>query len=386
MRPYNSVVYAPRAKHADAKHAPPPVSKGLFAWVSAIAGTKEQDLVDKLGLDAAIFMRFIRMLRNIFTILAIIGCAVLIPVNVFATQDFGFSLDDVSWLTRLTPANLAFNVFWVYVILAYVFEGVVFFFLWNNYKAVVRLRRAYFDSPEYQKSLHARTLLLTDIPTALRSDEGILKITEDVKATGDAPRPAIARNVKDLPELMEEHEETVRRLEKHLARYFKNPNALPAKRPTCKVNANDKGYTKGQQVDAIEYLTARIKELETEIKEVRLSVDKRNALPYGFASYESIAEAHSTAYVARKGGPQKTMIRLASKPHDIIWKNLAILKKQRDWQNFINNLWVALLTIVWVVPNILMSVFLSNLANLGTVWPAFQTSLDDHTTFWGEWN
>ena len=381
IRPYNTVVYAPRAKHADSKHAPPPVSKGLFGWVFAIMRTKENELVEKLGLDAALFLRFTRMMRNIFTILAIVGCGVLIPVNVFAAT---FDTTGIYWLTRMTPSRMyGSSAYWVYVIAAYVFDGIIFFFLWINYKAVLRLRRAYFDSPEYQRSLHARTLLLTDIPKELRSDEGIVKITEDVKATGDTPRAAIARNVKDLPDLVEEHEETVRRLEKHLARYLKNPDALPAKRPTCKVNKNDKAYTKGQQVDAIEYLTARIKELEIEIKEVRLSVDKRDARPYGFASYESITEAHTTAYVARKGGPKGTILRLATRPHDLIWKNLPMMKKERDWQNFINNLWVAVLTVVWVAPNVLISVFLSNLSNLGAVWPNFQESLNAHTTAWG---
>ena len=380
LRPYNTIVYAPRARHADAKHAPPPVSKGLFAWVSAIARTKEQDLVEKVGLDAALFMRFTRMMRNTFTILAAVGCGVLIPFNIFAAAD-GF--EGIYWLTRMTPSFLFGSAFWVYVAIAYVFNGIIFFFLWTNYRAVVRLRRSYLESSEYQRSLHARTLLLTDIPKELRSDEGIVKIAEDVQATGDTPRAAIARNVKDLPDLMEEHEETVRRLEKHLARYLKNPENLPSKRPTCKVNKNDKAYTKGQEVDAIEYLTARIKELEVQIKEVRMSVDKRNAQSYGFASYESIAEAHSTAYVARTGGPQGTIIRLATRPHDLIWKNLPMMKKERDWQNFINNLWVALLTIVWVAPNVLISVFLSNLSNLGAVWPAFQKSLNANTVGWG---
>lgn len=336
--------------------------------------------MDKLGLDAALFMRFTRMMRNIFTILAILGCGVLIPVNALATD---FPTGGVFWLTRMTPTFIGGSTFWVYVVAAYVFDGVIFYFLWANYRAVLRLRRNYFDSLDYQRSLHARTLMLTDIPTAMRSDEGIVKITEDVKATGDVPRAAIARDVKDLPDLIQEHEETVRRLEKHLARYLKNPNNLPAKRPTCKVNKNDKGYTKGQEVDAIEYLTARIKELEREIKEVRLSVDKRNAQSYGFASYESIAEAHSTAYVSRKGAPQGSIIRLATKPHDLIWKNLPMKKKERDWQNFINNLWVAVLTVVWVAPNILISVFLSNLSNLGAVWPAFKKSLNNHTVAWG---
>ncbi|KXL51160.1 hypothetical protein M433DRAFT_60773 [Acidomyces richmondensis BFW] len=379
LRPYNNVVYAPRAKHADSKHAPPPVSKGLFGWIPPLIRTKEEELVEKVGLDAALFLRFTRMLRTIFALLSVIGCGILIPVNLLAAS-YG---DGASFFLRLTPQYMyGSQAFWAYVVLAYLLTGIILFFLWTNYRAVLRLRRAYFDSPEYQRSLHARTLLLTDIPMELRSDEGIVKITEDVKANESIPRAAIARNVKDLPDLVDEHERVVRALEGHLAKYLKNPDKIPPNRPTCKVNENDKNYTKGQKVDAIEYLTFRIKELEQEIKEVRESVDKRNALSYGFASYPTIAEAHSVAYVARKGGPKKTIIRLAPKPNDLVWKNLPMLKKDRQWQNFINNLWVALLTVFWVVPNVLIAVFLSNLTHLGLVWPAFMTSLEAHKNSW----
>lgn len=324
LRPYNNVVYAPRARHADSKHAPPPVNKGLFGWIPPLIRTKEQDLVDKVGLDAAVFMRFSRMLRDMFLVLSVVGCAVFIPVNILGANTTKPAFN----LQRFTPQYIyGSRIFWVYVVMAYVFDAIIFYFLWRNYRAVLRLRRAYFDSPEYQRSLHSRTLLLTDIPKDLRSDDGILRIAEDLKATPDVPRGAIARNVKDLPELVEEHEETVRALEKVLAKYLKNPDKLPAKRPTCKAAKHDKTYRKGQRVDAIEYLTSRIQELEREIKEVRESVDKRNAMSYGFASYEHIPAAHSAAYVGRKGGTNGTIIRLAPRPNDLIWKNLKMLKR-----------------------------------------------------------
>ena len=320
------------------------------------------------------------MMRNIFTALAIIANAVLIPTTLLASTSQAKSQ---YFFARLTPQFVGGSVFWVWVVLAYVFDVVVCFFLWTNYRAVLRLRRNHFDGPDYQKSLHARTLVLTDIPKELRSDDGIVKITEEVKGTNDIPRAAIARNVKDLPELLEEYEEAVKGLEKHLAKYLKNPDKLPPKRPTCKVSKNDKAYTKGQEVDAIEYLSSRIKELEVEIKEVRVSVDKRNAMSYGFASYESIPEAHGVAYVARKSGPQGTVIALAPKPNDLLWKNLTMMKTERNWQNFINNLWVASLTVVWIVPNVLIAVFLSNLSHLGQVWHGFESSLEAHPNFWG---
>ncbi|KAK0778752.1 hypothetical protein LTR75_015557 [Friedmanniomyces endolithicus] len=380
LRPYNNVVYAPRAKYADSKHAPPPVEKGLFGWIPPLLRTKEQDLVDKVGLDAAVFMRFIRMLRDMFLTLSVLGCGVLIPLYVVTANG---SADGVFFFMRLTPLYMyGSQAFWAVVVLAYVFDIVICGFLWVNYRAVVRLRRAYFDSPDYQRSLHARTLLVTDIPPELRSDEGIVQLTDNVKASDAVPRAAIARNTKDLPELVEEHEKAVRGLEKVLAKYLKDPNKLPPKRPTCKVSQNDKAYTKGQTVDAIEYLTARIKELEVEIKEVRISVDKRNAMSYGFASYEAIPDAHDVAYLARKKGPKGTIIRLAPKPNDLVWKNLKMSKKERGWQNFINNLWVAVLTLAWVAPNILIAAFLSNLSHLGNFWPAFADSLAAHRVWW----
>ncbi|TKA71835.1 hypothetical protein B0A55_06800 [Friedmanniomyces simplex] len=380
LRPYNNVVYAPRAKYADSKHAPPPVEKGLFGWIPPLIRTQEQDLVDKVGLDAAIFMRFCRMLRNMFVTLTVLGCGVLIPLYMVAANS---TAHGVSFFLRLTPQYMyGSQAFWAVVVMAYVFDIVICGFLWFNYRAVLRLRRAYFDSPDYQRSLHARTLLLTDIPKELRSDEGIVQLTDSVKASDAVPRAAIARNTKDLPELVEEHENAVRSLEKVLAKYLKDPNKLPPKRPTCKASNNDKAYTKGQTVDAIEYLTSRIKELEGEIKEVRISVDKRNAMSYGFASYEAIPDAHGVAYVARRKGPKGTIIRLAPKPNDLVWKNLKMSQKERGWQNFINNLWVAVLTLVWVVPNVLIAVFLSNLSHLGTFWPAFAKSLAAHRVWW----
>ncbi len=381
FRPWNNVVYAPRAKHADSKHAPPVIGKGLFGWIKPLYQTKEQDLVERCGLDAAVFMRFSRMMRNMFLTLAVVGCGILIPTTLLSSN--GDLSNGSAFLQRLTPVYMNGNTsFWAYVAVAYLFDIIIFYFLWRNYGAILKLRRQYFDSKDYQRSLHSRTLLLTDIPTELRSDDGIVKLTDEVKGSNDTPRAAIARNVKELPDMIEDHEEAVKDLEKVLAKYLKNPDKLPAKRPTCKAKKNDKGFNKGQQVDAIEYLSARIKTLEGHIKEVRLTVDKRNALSYGFATYENIPEAHKVAYVARKKGPQGTIIKQAPKPNDLIWKNLAMLKKERNWQNFINNLWVALLTIAWIVPNVLISVFLSNLSHLGQVWPAFQRSLYAHQNLW----
>ncbi|EPE24894.1 hypothetical protein GLAREA_11475 [Glarea lozoyensis ATCC 20868] len=381
LRPYNSLVYAPKLKIADERHAPPPMGKGVLAWVGPVLKTKEAELVGLIGLDATVFLRVLRMCRNMFLVLMVLGCGILIPINLAKGNKF----KDATPIQKMTPVNTFGSANWGMVICAYLFNLVIGGFLWWNYRAILRLRRQYYDSPEYKSSLHARTLMINYIPKTHRSDEGIGRLIDEVAPTSSFSRTAIARNVKELPELIEQHNKTVRELERHLAKYLKNPESLPPKRPLCKPSKKDPSwgtYPKGQKVDAIEYLTGRIKELETEIKEVRATIDSRNPLPYGFASYEEIEEAHSIAFAAKKKQPQGTRILLAPRPSDIIWKNMPLSKSQKRRRRMINNLWITLLTLVWAAPNAMISIFLVNLTNLGRVWKAFNNSLQANKTWW----
>ncbi|KAL2021308.1 hypothetical protein VTK56DRAFT_7279 [Thermocarpiscus australiensis] len=380
LRPYNSVVYAPKLKHADEKHAPPPLGKGIFAWVVPLWSTTEQDMVNLVGMDATIFMRFTRMCRNIFVILSVLGCAMLIPVNWV-----NFSSADDIWLAKVTPRNVRGSPLWATVVFAWLLTIIVCGFLWWNYRKVLQLRRQYMKSEEYQQSLHARTLMLYDIPKNLASDEGIARIIDKVAPSSSFSRTAVARDVKILPRLIEEHEKAVRKLEKVLAAYLKDPHNLPATRPTCSPSKKDPSYAtypKGHKVDAIEYLTQRIKSLEIEIKDVRQRIDKRGSMPYGFASYADIAEAHAIAYACRKKKPHGATITLAPRPNDIIWDNMPLSSSTRARRRLLNNSWIALLTILWIAPNAFIAIFLVNLANLGHVWKAFHDSLSAHYTVW----
>ncbi|KAI1495179.1 putative DUF221 domain protein [Biscogniauxia mediterranea] len=381
LRPYNRTVYAPRLKHADEKHAPPPLTNGVFGWVQPVVKTREQVLVEKIGVDATVFLRFTKMSRNIFLILSAIGCGVYIPLNIIE-NNMNNASDSTNFFMKLTPLGVWGKACWAHVIVSYVFTGVLCFFLWTNYKAVTRLRRGYFDSPEYQESLHSRTLMITDIPKKYCSDEGVSRIVDEVDVVGD-PSGVIARNVKGLSEKIEEHQEAVRELEAVLAKYLKNPNKLPAKRPTCKTQKGDNSHPPGTKVDAIDYLTSRIERLKTEIMNLRKSVNNRDVLPYGFASYPSIEQAHEVAFAAKSKHPRGTTVQLAPKPSDLIWENLPLDRKSRFWRSFMNNLWVTLLTLVWTVPNALIAVFLANLSNLGSVWPAFDTVLQQDPKTWG---
>ena len=159
LRPRINHVYAPRAKHADEKHAPPRLTRQLFGWIKATT-VKEPELVDKVGLDAVVFLRFLRMLRNIFSVIAIIGCAVLIPITLAGGHQSLQGYGNVATLLKMTPQYIFGEKFWAFVACAYIFTAIVCLFIWWNYRAVLRLRQAYFRSWDYTSSLHSRTLLV----------------------------------------------------------------------------------------------------------------------------------------------------------------------------------------------------------------------------------
>lgn len=206
------------------------------------------------------------------------------------------------------------------------------------------------------------------MPDSYRTNEGLNKIVGklSVPQHGDE-RCVIGRNVKELPDLIEEHADTVRKLEGFLAKYLKNPDNLPTRRPVCKPSKGDRSVQKGSDVDAIEYLGQRIKNLEKEIYTIRDTIDSRDALQYGFVSYTTVSNAHISAKAARGKHPKGTTIKIAPKPNEIIWRNLTRSKVSRRRNKIIGNALFVALSILYVIPNALISVFLSNMHNIATV-------------------
>ena len=76
------LVYEPKVKYHVGDKSPPRISCSIFGWIAALIRTREPELIDKIGLDAVTFLRFLRMMRYAFTAAAVLACAVLIPINV----------------------------------------------------------------------------------------------------------------------------------------------------------------------------------------------------------------------------------------------------------------------------------------------------------------
>src|SRR5207248_1837947 len=59
---------------------------GLFDWIKPVLHTKDDELIEKIGCDAVVFLRFVRLCRRLMIVMCAIGLFILIPVNVMGTR------------------------------------------------------------------------------------------------------------------------------------------------------------------------------------------------------------------------------------------------------------------------------------------------------------
>lgn len=75
-------------------------------------------MLDKVGLDAVAFLRFLRLLRWMFTAVAVVACGVLIPINlVYNLRNPPKGSSDI--LNELTIANVKTNILFAHVAVSY---------------------------------------------------------------------------------------------------------------------------------------------------------------------------------------------------------------------------------------------------------------------------
>lgn len=370
LRPRNNVVYAPKVKYADEKHQPPRLDNTPWAWIKPVVMLNEEYMIGKIGLDAVVFLRFLRLCRLYLAILTVVGCGAIIPINIIATNKLKTdATEKTNPLLKLTVSGLYDNWMLPHIVFSYIFTFTLLVLIWFNYRAIIALRQKYFNSDEYQASLHSRTMMLIDIRSKNQNDADLARIAMGFKDAAQFSQAQMGRDVGKLPTLIENHDAAVRKLEGYLAKYLKDPAKLPTKRPTCKSSTG--------VVDAIDYYTNRVQSLEQQIETARDSYDALKSKPYGFISYPSIPIAHG---IAKTNRSQKLF--LSPRPSDILWPSLTRGSAKRNTNRVFGNILFVVLCILWTVPNALIATFISNLYNLGSVWPWFQNQLNAHPTLW----
>ncbi|KAF9212710.1 hypothetical protein BGZ59_006409 [Podila verticillata] len=369
------VIYAKKYKYSAENKRAPRLEEGYFSWMGPVWSCPDSDLVDKIGLDAVVFIRFIRMCRQVFMAMAIIGCGALIPINVIATyraQPNGESPQDKIGMLSINGIT-DLNWIWGHVGAMWAFTAILMYAMYHGYATFLKYRIQYFESDAYQENMASRTVMLAGLPASLQSDE---KLEQFMCSLGMQDKPVqalVGRKVDKLPELMDKHKQMVTSLEKVMAKYFADPNKLPAKRPTVTVGKFCSG-----KVDAIDYYSQQIEELADQIEKTRKEISKSQPTNYGFVSYATINAAHRVArelsnpIVLRQRSKMidPPELFLSPVPKDIIWFNVSNPKQLRKSRRVIVNTLFVIASLLFFIP----MGFLTTLAKLDRIIGLFPST------------
>ncbi|EIT78590.1 hypothetical protein BDV35DRAFT_347459 [Aspergillus flavus] len=167
-------IYQPRTYLVPDRERTEPSPPGLFRWIVPVFRTSSTEFIQKCGLDAYFFLRYLRMLLKIFVPLGCIILPVLLPLNKAGGKDQHYKngtetggtwnvtgLDQLAW-GNVTPENT--SRYWGHLIMAIITIVYVCAVFYDELRNYIRLRQAYLTSPQHRLRASATTVLVTAIP------------------------------------------------------------------------------------------------------------------------------------------------------------------------------------------------------------------------------
>ncbi|OJJ50572.1 hypothetical protein ASPZODRAFT_126459 [Penicilliopsis zonata CBS 506.65] len=177
-------IYQPRTYLVPDRERTKPSPPGLFRWIGPVFRTSNSEFIQKCGLDAYFFLRYLRMLLKIFLPLAVLILPVLLPLNKVGgkgtsyqneTSDSGArwnvtGLDQLAW-ENVRPENT--HRYWGHLALALIVIIYVCAIFFDELRGYIRLRQAYLTSPQHRLRASATTVLVTAIPRSWLTVEAL---------------------------------------------------------------------------------------------------------------------------------------------------------------------------------------------------------------------
>ncbi|GAB7366499.1 hypothetical protein MBLNU230_g8292t1 [Neophaeotheca triangularis] len=211
-----SRIYRPRSYLVPERERVPMPPSGLFGWLRPIFETPNLQFIQKCGLDAYFFMRYLRMMVKIFLPLAVIILPILLPINQYS----GVSCEQnaeacTEGLDKLAIGNVApthtRKRLWAHLILAIMVIVWVCFVVYKELRGYIRVRQAFLTSPQHRIRASATTVLVTEIPKKWLTIDALNGLYDVFP--GGIKNIWINRNYDDLSEKVSQRDKYARSLE-----------------------------------------------------------------------------------------------------------------------------------------------------------------------------
>ncbi|KAF3940151.1 hypothetical protein ABW19_dt0201313 [Dactylella cylindrospora] len=416
-------LYGARKKQTKQAAILPDLPDSFFGWIPALYKIGEEDVLHAAGLDAYVFLGFFKMAMKMLSVFTFFGLAVMSPLHWKYEGNSGLDFmnpgqgndtcrNDTmhTWEDDKPPKGLPKSTGWLtsYLVFVYFFTGIALYFLYQQTRKVVSVRQKYLGR---QSTVTDRTIRVSGVPGRLRNEEDLRKFIEELRI-GKVESVTVCRDWKELDKVMDKRMKTLRKLEEAWTVYQRGkrierngttlpivqpappspmPNEegdhesqslltggvsnapYPKKRPTTTVRSG--WLRRGKKVDAIDYFTTMLEELDTTIRQTRQK--EFTPVPMAFVTMDSVAAAQMAVQALLDPNPLRLIANLAPAPHDIVWQNTYISRRQRIIRMWTITIFIGLLTVFWLFPVGTLAGLL-NIRSIERVWPWLAQVLKDN--------
>ena len=265
LRPWCPAVYSPRA---SCDLPPPPLPRGIVAWLKPLLALEESSVFSTAGLDAVMYLRFVRMGFQLFAAATFVGCGGLAPLVLSAERPAPSEPNTNStWLDQLSVSELpnASTVLWGHVAFIYFFTALGLALLHRNYQgfAVLRWQALSCGAP------YRYWVLVREIPEEYVDAERMFHFFRAMYPDSLA-HVTMARDTSRLDPVFESRQKVLARLEVALCKKRKTgerPEERHLTSPGCWGAAESVGLGSvfGAKVDSIEWQETHLQRLNQRV-------------------------------------------------------------------------------------------------------------------------
>ncbi|KAJ3369054.1 hypothetical protein HDU91_000093 [Kappamyces sp. JEL0680] len=358
VKPRMKDIYTPR--RILSRGRPPSISYGLLSWIPVVFRTEEQFLINTVGLDGVMLLRFFKLGYTLFFFLSIIGLGVLAPLNyhanppTFKGNETYYEVESIL-LPALSIDNIPFGdtaMLRIILVFCWIITFCAIGFLFSYYRGFISLKLQY---DEYalkrtrMSKIEMRTVMVFGVPRDLRSEINLSVYFENL-GIGKVENVVLCRNWSLLQDAVQKRGMYLEELEKlHVW-------ACKMKLPTSPTTSGSDLFAIPQRftadiiLDSISskfaaldpaqrptHRTALFKEWDARVSRLRKSPENSAPTAVAFVTFESPMSATIASQSVCHTDPFSLMVRMAPEPRDIFWNNLSA-RSAHNYSKFFRSL------------------------------------------------
>ncbi|XP_065670780.1 uncharacterized protein LOC100213564 isoform X3 [Hydra vulgaris] len=335
-------IYSPRLLLIERKSVPGSTSQTIFSWIGPSFKATDQDIYAFSGLDALVFLRFMRLVLKFALITLPFGMIVLLPLNIYGGNQLTDGLDKLS----MSNVQSGSSLLWFHWIAVWVYSFVVLYLTFLEWKVYTTFRQSYL-----KKGISKQfTVLVQNIPEKICSNDG-LKTFVDKLFPKHVESVYMVKDLNVWSKLIEKHDSYVIKWEVAKLYLEKNNKRMTLKKYPC-----------AKERDAISEYEFELQEIQNQLADEQFS-SKHQTLPCAFVFFKSLKGQASSLKSVWDSSPFHYHVTPAPEPKEILWGNLAIPFWQKSLRNVVGYIFIFMLVIFWTTPIL----FISSLTKLSSI-------------------